>query len=606
MWKDYVSSVRLPFYERKEGKAGGQGSILRVLVPQDFLCNALKKHLKAVETENAGKVGVIILLLEYAGQQYLGWHGDIKPSNILLFGSDLKLVDFGFTNFRIDEKDEVEAEISQYLNKGNNTYSAPELASKKFVEQDVKRVQSTDIWSLGCVLSVAATWIVLGSQGVEGFSRFRSSARKSLIPAQSNNAFHNGTDILPDIKIWHNFLKDHRRMTDPFTPEILDLIEDHLLKGNPEERLDSKSLCTRLGSIIQHASSEESEDIQSPYTCVLKALDFKPPATATRHKSEESISKARTSSETNRSSADSQTRSQDSKDMVDQNPTPEGSIISMGGKGHLNRKPLATRPQIFETGAPKASSSQSGPTTESGNSNNLMTPNTKSHQKQSRLHDQNREQPIQTPSQQQHPPEKIWEVVKYKEDPEESKLYREVFNQILSNYPKVGELETKYGITPIMEAVKERNIIIAGLLLNRSPLTKKDKEGKTVLHHAIQKDFHEEKEFLNFIKELKTAAEKQNPNSEFIDALDNSGKSPLYLCVDGRKSKIATVLLDLGAKFDPKVFEYAAEQENEIMLLVLEKRWKKELDDIKKSDKVSNGNVFIRWCRQRDPVSERP
>lgn len=51
----------------------------------------------------------------------------MKPNNILLVGPDLKLVDFGFTKFK---KDKGEAEISQYLNGGNNTYSMCHQALK--------------------------------------------------------------------------------------------------------------------------------------------------------------------------------------------------------------------------------------------------------------------------------------------------------------------------------------------------------------------------------------------------------------------------------------------------------------------------------------------
>jgi hypothetical protein len=64
MEEEFVDSVRLPFHERKEGKAGGQGSILRVLVHEDFASANLKEQLEesALKIDNAGKVSTIIVL----------------------------------------------------------------------------------------------------------------------------------------------------------------------------------------------------------------------------------------------------------------------------------------------------------------------------------------------------------------------------------------------------------------------------------------------------------------------------------------------------------------------------------------------------------------
>lgn len=36
--------------------------------------------------------------------------------------------------------------------------------------------QSIDIWSLGCVYSMTATWLVLGYEGIEQFGNLRETA----------------------------------------------------------------------------------------------------------------------------------------------------------------------------------------------------------------------------------------------------------------------------------------------------------------------------------------------------------------------------------------------------------------------------------------------
>lgn len=56
---------------------------------------------------------------------------------------------------------------------------APECDSKK----DSTRIplsQTIDTWSLGCVFSSVATWVVLGSQAYENYSECRKIAIKAL------------------------------------------------------------------------------------------------------------------------------------------------------------------------------------------------------------------------------------------------------------------------------------------------------------------------------------------------------------------------------------------------------------------------------------------
>lgn len=454
-------------------------------------------------------------------------------------------------------------------------------------------------------MSVAATWIVLGGQGVKQYTMLRSSARKRLIPAQGNNAFHNGIHILPEIKDWHSFLNSHKRLTDPFTPEILNLIENRLLRGSPEERLNSKELCTELGSIIQ-----QDIDIQQPALSVLDALVAKPSATAARDKSNESNSQARTSSETKRSSVDSKTQSQPAstsyrKDTVDWSLTREGSIQPIAVDEHFKRKPLPTRPQRSEDAVPKDSSFQSGPktTTETESPYTSMSHHPPSHRELARSFNQSMEEPSQTPPQPRHHPEKIWEVVKHKKDP--GSVYHDVCYQILTNYPEVRESINEDGLTPIMEAAKEDNTRIVRLLLNMSPLTKRDAEGKTVLHYAVLKTKHETSDFLELIRDMVKIARSKHPDSEFIDALDSNYGSPLYYCVDIGKLKTATILLELRAKINPfegsqrnenDVFVHAAQLENKDMLGVLMKNGATyDLNALRKSHRVSKGIIsYIR------------
>jgi hypothetical protein len=132
--------------------------------------------------------------------------------------------------------------------------------------------QSIDTWSFGCVLSVAATWVVLGFQGVRQYETLRrlSSANKN-----TNDRFHNGVDVLPEVKKWHNYLRGHLRQSDTATPLVLDLIEHDMLQTETNNRLGMKTLCTRLDKLIKHANEDAANlenHTKTTDALVLKAL----------------------------------------------------------------------------------------------------------------------------------------------------------------------------------------------------------------------------------------------------------------------------------------------------------------------------------------------
>ena len=114
--------------------------------------------------------------------------------------------------------------------------------------------QSIDTWSFGCVLSVAATWLVLGFQGVLQYTKLRQLATSN----QQNNRkatdwFHDGERVLPEIQAWHKYLKAHVRTSDTATPLILELVETHMLQTRPNERFKSDQLCDELSKCISTA-----------------------------------------------------------------------------------------------------------------------------------------------------------------------------------------------------------------------------------------------------------------------------------------------------------------------------------------------------------------
>jgi serine/threonine protein kinase len=112
----------------------------------------------------------------------VGYHHDIKPSNILLFYSHevgkhqfeepevqfgrLQLSDFGLGKFRIVPLDGTGTKTIQ----GTITYRAPECDPEVKASYQNRKY---DIWGVGCVLLELLVWLTEGPEGLGEFGRDR-------------------------------------------------------------------------------------------------------------------------------------------------------------------------------------------------------------------------------------------------------------------------------------------------------------------------------------------------------------------------------------------------------------------------------------------------
>ncbi len=83
------------------------------------------------------------------------------------------------------------------------------------------------------------------------------------------DAFHNGYNVLPQIKSWHDFLRSSVRKTDKITVPILNLIDDRMLLSDPARRIKTSELCHELRRILREAEEEPKLDLPD---IVLKTL----------------------------------------------------------------------------------------------------------------------------------------------------------------------------------------------------------------------------------------------------------------------------------------------------------------------------------------------
>ncbi len=193
------------------------------------------------------------------------YHMDLKPSNILIFletrhgetRNIWKLSDFGMARVKIrhrghdgdGEKDfnswfvrrqkPQDPSLSATLNRrGEGTYLAPESLSST----RAMKTQS-DVWSLGCVISVVFAYLEEGSEGVmkyqdtrmdhtnaDGFDRFFLRGNKLFVP----------TKVHPVVNRWHTRIIDKASQRDPsegeITKSMLRYLEDKVLVINQEKR----------------------------------------------------------------------------------------------------------------------------------------------------------------------------------------------------------------------------------------------------------------------------------------------------------------------------------------------------------------------------------
>lgn len=199
-----------------------------------------------------------------------GWHGDIKPENILHVRQEFKLADFGFSKFKQADFDisKIEKHIaSTRLLGGTRTYGAPERDTVG------RSSQTTDTWSFGCVLSAVATWVILGPSFCLGYDRVREDAIKDLHRCRQrdpsisvpdcDDAFHDGSKVLDAVTEWHDHLRNSTRRADTISRHVLDLVDQGMLVDDPAKRLTSAKLCESLDKIILRANDEYQQSVEN-------------------------------------------------------------------------------------------------------------------------------------------------------------------------------------------------------------------------------------------------------------------------------------------------------------------------------------------------------
>jgi hypothetical protein len=111
---------------------------------------------------------------------------------------------------------------------------------------------AVDSWSLGCVYTEAATWVVHDYTKLQWFRELRDKETQSIDPNfLDHGCFHSGGDLLKCVKEHLHYLRTTIRKSDESTDGFLDIVEKFMLKPRENERYYGKNLLHEANNIRQ-------------------------------------------------------------------------------------------------------------------------------------------------------------------------------------------------------------------------------------------------------------------------------------------------------------------------------------------------------------------
>ncbi|KAF8850604.1 hypothetical protein BDZ45DRAFT_186822 [Acephala macrosclerotiorum] len=206
------------------------------------------------------------------------WHLDVEPSKILVASQNTANpyeVRFLLTGLCTNQFAGLRS--GGTCPSAVNSYGAPEYS--KIVPgaklHDFHPKQSADIWSLGCVFSEAATWIVSGYEGTQRYRRKRKDEVDMRGRFASRPYFHDGLGILDTVQDHHRLLLDMLRSQDDISRSVVSLMIEEMLEV-PEGRPNADQLWYKAQRILskaedQCAASTDNKSERSQSTVVFRS-----------------------------------------------------------------------------------------------------------------------------------------------------------------------------------------------------------------------------------------------------------------------------------------------------------------------------------------------
>lgn len=201
-----------------------------------------------------------------SGQELFGRHGDLKPENMLLFGSKgelghIQIADLGLGKFHHqatgDRQGGTETESCTRM------YESPESDT----ESTQPRSRKYDVWSLGCIFLEFVIWALRGFDGVEEFKRHRAGhsdrakySRFFVITKTRQDNTPLEAAIHPVVRLWiDEIYKDPRCDIDTALRDLVTVIDKKLLQvkvNGDGNRIHASELSDELEKIVSRAKSD--------------------------------------------------------------------------------------------------------------------------------------------------------------------------------------------------------------------------------------------------------------------------------------------------------------------------------------------------------------
>ena len=186
----------------------------------------------------------------------IGCHHDLKPDNILVHKESFLLADFGLSTF----KDSNKASDTSFKNVRGD-YVAPECENLQDLSERRVIGRSSDIWSLGCIMSEVITYSMTGPKGVTDFEKERGFK----IEDHKRYRFHRGLGVeSPAVTLQLDRLQ--RCITSRAGAKLL-LLTREMLSLDPKRRPTAAEIDKKM----QYLSVEVlGEDIREQCLCIFQ------------------------------------------------------------------------------------------------------------------------------------------------------------------------------------------------------------------------------------------------------------------------------------------------------------------------------------------------
>lgn len=200
----------------------------------------------------SGLCSAVCAVHQFVSSKYklelIGCHHDLKPENVLVEGSTFLLADFGLSRFK--EPSDTSETPRRVV---HPVYTAPECCA---VEGDAGNPlvhRSSDIWSLGCIITEVVTYMRDGAEGITAFREQRKHKESNFVLYR----FHRGGTEHPAITTWIN----ERQQSDLRTQQLISQLVGEMLRLAYQDRPRAQEVEAKMHFIALDAICQEIDKL---------------------------------------------------------------------------------------------------------------------------------------------------------------------------------------------------------------------------------------------------------------------------------------------------------------------------------------------------------